>query len=82
MIFWNPFAGGWFCDRGDEEDCLLGEAHAPIEGAVVPRPADVVSAVMLRFEPRRLDALPLNRGRAGRKRCRFRRAGRGNRHAS
>ncbi|WP_457541709.1 hypothetical protein [Streptomyces filamentosus] len=58
VIFWNPFAGGWFCDRVDEDDCMLDEAHALIEGAVVPRPADVVAAVMLQSELR-LDALPL-----------------------
>jgi hypothetical protein len=58
VLVWNPFAGGWFCDRVEEDDCMLDEAHRLIEGAVVPRPGDVVSAVMLQFEPG-LDALPL-----------------------
>jgi hypothetical protein len=58
VLFWNPFAGGWCCDRVDPEDCMLDQAHRLVSGAVVPRPEDVVSAVMLQAE-RRLDQLPL-----------------------
>ena len=58
VLFWNPCAGGWFCDRVDPEDCMLDQAHRLVSGAVVPRPEDVVSAVMLQAE-RRLDELPL-----------------------
>lgn len=58
VLFWNPFAGGWFCDRVDADDRMLGKAHQMVSGAVVPRPVDVVSAVMLQAE-RRLKELPL-----------------------
>ena len=57
VLFWNPFAGGWSCDRVDTEDFMLDQAHRLVSGAVVPQPEDVVSAVMLQAE-RRLDELP------------------------
>jgi hypothetical protein len=59
VLFWNPFAGGWCCDRVDLEGCMLDEAHRLVSGAVVPRPEDVLSAVVLQAE-RRLDQLPLH----------------------
>jgi hypothetical protein len=58
VLAWNPFAGGWCCDRVDPEDCILDQAHRLVSSAVVPRPEDVVRAVMLQAE-RRLDQLPL-----------------------
>ncbi|MFF5019552.1 hypothetical protein [Streptomyces sp. NPDC001165] len=58
VLTWNPFADGWSCDRVDSEDCMLDQAHRLIDGAVVPQPDGVVSAVMLQAE-RRLDELPL-----------------------
>ncbi|WP_159038991.1 MULTISPECIES: hypothetical protein [unclassified Streptomyces] len=58
MLIWNPFAGCWLCDRVNVEDCMLDQAHRLVSGAVVPRPTDVVSAVMLQAG-RRLDELPL-----------------------
>ncbi|ADI04363.1 hypothetical protein SBI_01242 [Streptomyces bingchenggensis BCW-1] len=58
VLFWNPFASGWFCDRVDSEDHMLDQAHQLIEGAVVPRPDGVVAAARLQYLVR-LDELPL-----------------------
>lgn len=58
VLIWNPYAGGWFCDRIDDQENMLDVAHQLVTGAVVPRPDDVVAAVMLQAH-RRLDQLPL-----------------------
>ncbi|MFH8620162.1 hypothetical protein ACH4E8_34480 [Streptomyces sp. NPDC017979] len=58
VLIWNPFAGGWSCDRIDAQGHMLDEAHQLIEGEAVPRPSTVMAAVRLQYLGR-LDELPL-----------------------
>ncbi|MFB8441243.1 hypothetical protein ACFC7A_19575 [Streptomyces niveus] len=58
VLFWNPFSGGWFCDRIDSDDHMLDQAHELVDGAVVPPPDSVVGAARLQWLGR-ADELPL-----------------------